>query len=129
MSSVENTNYVSKNQTDSTEVNVNIINCSLELDNLAEKITSGALQDICDAYVPRETKSKARLIDLLSAISAAFKLINLSRGRPVFLVQEHYNWESASGFYFFIGTLEEVKQKLTQTMSIDWKLKKSGYVY
>ena len=129
MNSVENTNYVSKDQTNYTEESVDIINHSLELDNLAEKISSLALQDICDAYVPRETKSKARSIDLLSAISAAFKLINLSRGRPVFLVQEHYSWESASGFYFFIGTLEEVKQKLTQIMSIDWKLKKSGYGY
>lgn len=105
------------------------INHSLVLNTLAKEIVSDYLKDACDVYIPRETKSKARTIDLVSGIAGAFKLIKMADGKPVYLVQEHYSWEYANGFYFFIGTHDQIEQKLLELSKNSHMLKKNRYSY
>lgn len=111
MSLVENTNYISK---EDGQVDYNMINRSSELDDLAEKLLPTALQNAADVFIPRETKSKSRMVDLLSAIAAVYKLVRLAHSTPVFLVQHHYDWEYAEGYYFFIGPEHEIQRKLQE---------------
>lgn len=111
MSLVENTNYISK---DDGQTDYGMINQSSELDELASKIRPDVLATASHAHIPRETKTKSRIVDLLSAIAAAYRLAKLSHSAPVFLVQHHYDWEQASGYYFFIGLEHEIKQKLVE---------------
>lgn len=113
MSHVENTNYLTSVETDKTGRSM-YINQSSTLDDLAQKLLPRVLQNAAFAFIPRESKTKSRLVDLLSAISAAYALIRASGDRPVFLVQHHYDWDQAEGYYFFIGTQQEIAQKLLE---------------
>jgi hypothetical protein len=112
MSYTENTNYVSEK--DGQGPDYNMINRSSELDDLAAKLRPSVLQDASHVFIPRETKSKSRMVDLLSAIAAVYKLVRLAHATPVFLVQHHYDWERAEGYYFFIGTQQEIERKLLE---------------
>ncbi len=111
MSLVENTNYISK---EDGQEDYGMINQSSELDELASKLRPDVLVDASHAYIPKETKDKSRLVDLLSAIAAAYRLAKLAHSAPVFLVQHHYDWTQAGGYYFFVGHQHEIQQKLVE---------------
>lgn len=111
MSLVQNTNYLGDN--DKMELgHLGMINQSSTLDELAQKLRPDALQDASHVFIPKETRAKSRMVDLLSAIAAGYKLMCDAVSSPVFLIQHDYDWERAEGYYFFIGTQEEIKQKL-----------------
>jgi hypothetical protein len=113
MSYVENTNYLSKD--DTTEMGrLSIINQSSLLDDLAGKIRPDVLKDAAHVFISKESKTKSRMVDLLSAISAVYMLMRNVGNSPVFLVQHHYDWEQAEGYYFFIGTQQEIERKLLE---------------
>lgn len=111
MSYIENTFYLGMDH-ETEQGECDLINQSSMLDALAQKLRPSVLQGASDVYLPMETKSKARMVDLLSGLSAIYKLVRQAHNSPVFIVQHHSSWESADGFYFFIGTQEEIKQKL-----------------
>jgi hypothetical protein len=113
MSHVENTNYLGKDDADQLG-DMGAINQSSRLDDLASKLRPSVLQDASFVFIPKETKTKSRMVDLLSAIAAGYKLMVHAVTSPVFLVQHHYDWERAEGYYFFIGTQQEIERKLLE---------------
>lgn len=113
--SVENTHYLGKEDAAETG-DPGMINQSSRLDELARKLRPDVLQKAAQAFLPRESKSKARLVDLLSAVSCVYYLVHLAvvNNSPVFLVQHHYDWDQAEGYYFFVGTQQQIEQKLLE---------------
>jgi hypothetical protein len=127
MSYVENVNYIGAQ--DKVDGAVDQINRSEELDDLAKQIIASYLQESCDVFFLKESKTKARVVDLLSGMAGAYKLIQTAKGRPVFIVQDNHSWENCSGFYFFIGTYQEIRQKLLELSQDSHKLRKNSYYY
>lgn len=105
------------------------INKSYELNEIAERLVPSCLESVCDVFVPKESKTKARVVDLLSGMAGVFKIIKIANDRPVFLIQNHFDWEVATGFFFFIGTHEEVRQKLLKLTEERYNLKKNTLSY
>lgn len=126
MSFVENTNYLANKQSDE-QGDPFSINQSSELNEIAEKLIGRVLEDTCECYIPKETKEKARIVDNISSITATFRLIKRANNRPVFLVMNHYSVEGTDGFFFFIGTQQEIKAKLIKLCQEQFNLKKNQW--
>jgi hypothetical protein len=124
MSYIENTFYISSKDEDKTGLTM-MINQSDELDDLAEKLVESTLHENAKFIVTKSGSSKARFVDLINAVTATYAIIQQANGRPVFLVKDHY--ENPTGYYFFIGSHDEIKQKLQELSRVECNLKKNRY--
>lgn len=89
-----------------------MINHATDLDDLAAKLNTTCLLEISYVFITKESKSKARMVDLLSSMAGMYKLVKLAGISPIYVLQDHYDWEKSSGFYFVIGMHEEIKHRL-----------------
>ena len=110
---IENTNYIGNATTANRgQESVFMVNQSTELDKIAEKLEPFALQEVCPTFLEKESYNKVRFNDMLSAICLLFNLLKTSGNKPVYLVKDSFEWETASGYYFFVGTEDEISKKL-----------------
>jgi hypothetical protein len=107
----DNTHYIDDNHTH--EGRADQINESVVLNGLASKLASSVLENAAFSFILREKdKTKPRYDGLISAICAVFHLMKNANNKPIFLITDSYSSELVTGFYFFIGHFDEVKNKL-----------------
>src|SRR5574339_210211 len=128
MSYIENTFYISKKDENKNGLTMSI-NQSDELDDLAENLTESTLSQNANFVITKTGNTKARHVDVVNAFTACYAVIQQASGRTVYLVRDHYDNDVASGFYIFIGSHEEIKQKLQELSQDEWNKKKNRYSY
>ncbi len=121
MSFITNVNHVDKEDGKSEQLNT-----SMSLDTLASKLNRFCLSEAANAYLERD-HNKTRFADLLSGMSTIYWLIKTSNNKPIFIVQNSYDPESTDGFYFFIGTHQEIENKLKKLAENSENLKQFCY--
>jgi len=100
--------YISEKEDNDGDINQ--INQSAELNDLAAKLTENCLGDNAISCY-RQDNSKARVFDLLNIMGLLFNLLKTAT-EPVFLITRHYDCEKNEAFYFFIGPKTKIKESL-----------------
>ena len=102
------------------------INTSDELNEIANKLLLSLVQSVADYCIGKDSGRKKPLYDeFLNGLMILFSL--LKQNKPVYLINNNYDLVECSSFCFFIGTHDEIKNKLEKLYEDRYNRKKENY--